>query len=103
MKKYCLVIFIVLSLFVLTACGKKGLVGSWIYKTGSYVYVFNDDGTGSYEYGSNVRNFTYTTDGNKITILYSGNTIPFETTYEIKDDELIIKDSYDNDTIYVRK
>lgn len=103
MKKVCLVIFIVVSLFLVTACGKKGLVGKWTYESGSYTYVFNDDGTGSYEYGSNKKVFTYTANEGKLSILYNGNTIPFETTFEIEDDKLIIKDSYENDTVYIRQ
>ena len=86
---------------ILVGCGaKKGLVGKWQSKDySSYVYTFNEDGTGDYS-GSK---FTYTTEGNKISILYENSTAPFESTYEIKDNELNIKDSFGSDTIYIRK
>ena len=99
------VLYVVAILFVsifLVGCGKKEekitLVGSWDY-SGLYTYVFNADGTGSYA-GSN---FTYTTDGDKLSITYEGNTVPFETTYKIDGNKLIIKDSFDNDVTYTRK
>ena len=99
MKKVLLVAFLAVALFTLTACGKKGLVGSWNYEGTSYTYTFNEDGTGDYS-GSK---FTYTTEGDKLSILYDGTTAPFETTYKIEGDKLTIKDSLDNDVVYVRK
>ena len=36
---------------------------------------------------------TYTIDGDKISILYDGNTVSFDTTFEIKDDTLNVRDS----------
>ena len=46
---------------------------------------------------------TYKLDGDKIAITYDGNTEPFETTYEIKGNKLIIKDSFGSDTVYEKK
>ena len=99
MKKICLTLVLVVCLLVVSACGKNSLVGSWTYQTGSYTYTLNEDGTGDY----NGAKFTYTTVSDKLSILYDGNTVPFETTYTIKGDKLNIKDSYGNDTIYVKK
>lgn len=109
MKKYfkLLIITLVLSISILglTGCGKEKakkntIVGKWESKVySSYVYTFNEDGTGDY---SGVK-FTYTTEGNKISIKYESSTVPFESTYEIKDNELNIKDSFGNDTIYIKK
>ena len=109
MKKYfkVLVIALILSISILglTGCGKEKskkntIVGKWESKVySSYVYTFNEDGTGDY---SGVK-FTYTTEGNKISIKYDGNSVPFKSTYEIKDNELNIKDSFGNDTIYIKK
>ena len=96
-KSLCLVLVLVL---VLSACGKKGLVGTWTYSEGGYVYTFNEDGTGNYAYGEAKMEFTYTTDGDKLSILYNGNTSPFETTYVIDGNTLTIKDSFGNDTVY---
>ena len=46
---------------------------------------------------------TYEIDGDKISILYDGNTAPFETTFSIDGNKLNVKDSMGKDTIYTRK
>ena len=46
---------------------------------------------------------TYTADGNKLSILYTGNTAPFETEYSINGDTLNVKDSLGNDTLYTKQ
>lgn len=79
------------------------IVGSWKYESGDYTYTFNEDGTGEYLISSTKMEFTYTTDSNKISILYKGNTAAFETEYAIDGDTLNIKDSFGKDTIYKRK
>ena len=86
---------------IVVGCGKKeGLVGTWAYGSGStFQYVFNEDKTCSYA----GRNCTYTVDGDKLSILYEGDTVAFETTFKIEDDKLTIKDSLDNDVVYTRK
>ena len=106
MKKYFKVLLVALVLsagiFALTGCGKdkNTIVGKWQSKDySSYVYTFNEDGTGDYS-GSK---FTYKVEENKISITYEGSTAAFESTYEIKGNELNIKDSFGNDTIYIRK
>ena len=43
--------------------------------------------------------FTYTTNGNKISIVYDGGGT-FDTEYEINGDTLNVKDSGGNDTLY---
>lgn len=105
MKKTLLgiVLLCAFSFVLLTGCGKKGLVGKWEYETGGYVYTFNEDGTGSYAISGFESKFTYTTEGNKISILYEGNTAAFESEFEIDGDTLNVKDSLGNDTIYKRK
>ena len=81
---------------------KNPLIGSWA--NGSYVYTFNEDGTCSYGYSSlGAMDCTYTTEGDKISILYNGNTAPFETTYKIDGNQLNVIDSFGNDTIYTKK
>ena len=111
MKKYfkLLIITLVLSLSIigLTGCGKEKtkeeknpIIGKWENKTSpSYVYTFNEDGTGDY---SGVK-FTYTAEDNNISITYESSSVPFKSTYEIKDNQLNIKDSFGNDTIYIKK
>lgn len=105
MKKFFLTITLLcVSVLLLTACGKKGIVGTWEYNTGGYTYTFNEDGTGNYAYGESKMEFTYTaTEDGKLSILYTGNTDAFETTYTIDGNTLNIKDSFGSDTIYKRK
>jgi len=77
------------------------IVGSWQYEGGGYTYTFNEDGTGKYELGGTSMEFSYETkDDNKISILYKGNTTPFETEYKVEGNTLNVIDSYGNDTIY---
>lgn len=105
MKKYfkglLIALVLTISILELTGCGNKNtIVGKWQSKDySSYVYTFNEDGTGDYS-GTK---FTYKTEDNKISITYEGSTAAFESTYEINDNELNIKDSFGEDTIYTRK
>ena len=101
MKKSLLVCLLVVSCLLIVGCGKKeGLVGEWAYGSGNtFVFTFNEDKTCSYA----GRNCTYTVDGDKLSILYDGDTAPFETTFKIEGDKLTIKDSLDNDVVYTRK
>lgn len=81
------------------------IVGRWKYTDSdlgdlgvSFIYTFNADGTGNYDMSGTVMNFTYTTDGNRITITYDSG--PFETEYEINGNILNVKDSGGSDTLY---
>ena len=102
------ILMLAATVFVLTGCGENGggstssnpLVGSWKYSTGDYTYTFNEDGTGDYNAAGTKMEFTYTTEGSKISILYTGNTVPFETEYSIEGDTLNVIDSLGNDTLY---
>ncbi|MCR4611832.1 MAG: hypothetical protein K5644_08040 [Lachnospiraceae bacterium] len=86
-----------------TESSGKDLVGSWTYQSGGYTYTFNEDGTGQYDTGGNVMKFTYTVSGDKLSILYDGNTAPMDTTYTISGDTLTIKDSLGSDVVYKKK
>lgn len=109
----CLLLILVGGVCVLAGCEKKEneskksesssnpIVGKWTYND-SYTYSFKDDGTGTYDTGK-MMSFTYKINGNRISILYEGNTVPFETEFSIKDDVLNIKDSFGNDTLYKKK
>ena len=102
MKKGLLLVLVIALfsvLFLLTGCEEKiTIVGEWTYPGTTYTYVFNEDGTGSY-FG---KNFTYTLSGDKISMQYEGDTLPFETTYELTATTLNVRDSLGNDTIYNR-
>ena len=102
MKKTLVVALLLVGVLTLFGCTKKeGLVGKWAH--GSYVYTFNEDKTCSYDASGTKMECTYTVDGDKLSILYKGNTAPFDTTYKIDGNKLTIKDSLDNDVEYTRK
>lgn len=108
------IVVIAIATLTLTGCGKKEeksedkatLVGTWEYTRGNgstYAYIFKDDNTGAYSvYGSEMP-FTYEDDGEKVTILYNGNTISNTFEYRIEGDKLIIKDSFGDDVEYTKK
>ncbi len=104
MKKGLLVCLLVVVLCVtVVGCKKKdGIVGKWAYGSGnSFVFTFNEDKTCNYS--ANNRNCTYTIDGDKLSILYDGDTASFDTTFKIEDNKLTIKDSLGNDVVYERR
>ncbi len=125
-KKGLILLVLVCALFLVVGCNKdnnstnnnssntstkkdskksndSSLVGSWEYETGGFTYVFNKDGTGKYDLGSSVMEFTWTTNGNKLSIFYEDTDVPFETTYKIDGKTLTIKDSLDEDVKYIKK
>lgn len=62
-----------------------------------------EDGSGNYDAAGVAMPFTYTIEDDKLSILYEGNTAPFETTYKVSDNTLTIKDSFDADVVYNKK
>ncbi len=102
MKKTFVVALLLVGVLTLFGCSKNaGLVGKWAY--GNYVYTFNEDKTCSYDASGTKMECTYEVDGDKLSILYKGNTAPFETTYKIDGNTLTIKDSFGSDVKYTRK
>ena len=106
MKKIAKSLLVVSILFVcviaLTGCNKsKGLVGSWDHD--GYVYTFNEDKTGNYDAKGTKMEFTYEDKGDKVSILYKGNTAASEFEYKIDGKKLIIKDSFGTDVEYTKK
>ena len=81
------------------------IVGKWKNSSFGYdfVYTFNSNGTGNYNAAGTNMPFTYKIDGNKISILYDGNTESFDTEFEIKGDTLNVKDSRGEDTFYTKE
>lgn len=101
-----LALMLVAFVVILTGCGSKkdqGIIGSWKYELGGYVYTFNEDKTGNYAFGDTKMEFTYEDDGSKVSILYTGNTSPLELEYRIEGNKLIIKDSFGSDVEYVKQ
>jgi len=70
------------------------LVGKWEYEGGGYTYEFKEDGTGTYSFGETVMEFTYEDQGDKLSILYTGNTVPTVLEYSISGKNLNVKDSF---------
>ncbi len=110
LKIFAIIAVIIAAIFALTGCkntkkeeAKDPIVGSWKYENGGYTYTFKEDGTGDYSYGSSKMEFTYKTEGNKLSITYNGSTAAFETEYEINGDNLNVKDSFGKDTIYKKQ
>ena len=102
-KSLVVISLVICSVFALTGCGKseKGLVGSWAHD--KYVYTFNADKTGTYDALGNKMEFTYEDKGDKVSILYKGNTNASEFEYKIDGNKLIIKDSFGSDVEYIKK
>ena len=103
MKRLFSLSLLFICLILVTACGKKEIVGSWQSELGGYIYTFNEDGTGSYTKGVVNMEFTYETDEDKLIILYKGNSQPFETTYKLDGQKIYIKDSFGKDNTYIRQ
>ena len=88
------------------ASADTGLVGSWDFaELSGMVYIFNADGTGSYDMFGEAMHFTYEADGSTLTITFTDEDVdvPTELAYTIDGDTLNVKDSLGNDTIYKRK
>ena len=97
-------VLLLVGVLLLTGCTgekKNTIVGKWALD--NFVYTFNEDKTCEYNAAGTIMKCTYETDGDKLSILYDGNTVPFETTYEINGNKLNVKDSLGNDTIYERQ
>ena len=81
----------------------SSIVGKWKFDDPNlgeaFIYTFNTDGTGNYTASGN---FTYTVDGNNLSITYVASGATFETEFEISGDRLNIIDSFGDDTFYVR-
>ena len=82
----------------------SSIIGSW--KNDSlginFIYTFYSDGTGSYDMGGTVKEFTYKIEGDKLSVLYTGDTEPFVNEFEIDGDTLNVIDSNGDDTLYKR-
>ena len=101
-----------IAILALTGCAENTekvvssnpLVGSWKneYLGYDFIYTFNADGTGKYDAAGTNMPFTYTTEGNQISILYDGDSASFDTEYSIDGSTLNVIDSLGNDTLYQR-
>ena len=107
MKKIFSIVVIIAVCLAITGCNnnntkKNPIVGKWAYSS-TFVYTFNEDKTCEYNVSGTIMKCTYETDGDKISILYDGDTIPFETTYSIEGDKLTIEDSMGTSVAYEKQ
>ena len=116
MKKFVTLLLVaILSTTVLAGCGtgngsgnsgltqtERDIVGVWEYEGGGYIYEFKADGTGTYTIIDSVLTFTYTIEGNVVTLVYEDD-VPLEVEFELNGDSLTMKDSFGNDIIYNRQ
>ena len=113
-KSIAILLILALVCLIFAACSNTkeepveiadAIVGDWASEDfdGIFVYTFNEDGTGNYDAAGTDLPFTYTVDGDKLSILFDGDDISFDTTCTISGDALTIKDSLDEDVVYKRK
>ena len=114
-----IVVLLCAGLFVLTGCEnnkenkevvsentskQESIVGVWKNDTTlegyEFIYTFKEDGTGEYDAAGTLMPFTYTINGDQISILYEGDTETLDTTFSIDGDTLNVLDSMGNDTLY---
>lgn len=94
------VVLIAVVIVLIFSLGGKSdsIVGSWKYDGYlDYTYEFKEDGTCTYS----TMTCKYTVDGNNVEILYDGWSEPLKGTFE--GNKLNVKDSFDNDTIYIKQ
>lgn len=109
-KLIALVLVLTLCATVLAACGDKEkkaekpltLVGTWEYSGMDCHYTFNDDGTGVYYFIGAEQKFTYTDNGDSVTIQFETSDFPSDHAYEIKGKTLLIEDSFGDMVEYTR-
>ena len=83
----------------------KNIVGNWASRDfdGLFIYTFNEDGTGNYDSAGTQMPFTFTMEGDKLSVLFDSDTDSFDTVYKIEGNTLTIKDSLGEDVIYDKK
>ena len=83
----------------------KNIVGNWASRDfdGLFIYTFNEDGTGNYDASGTQMPFTFTMEGDKLSVLFDSDTDSFDTVYKIEGNTLTIKDSLGEDVIYDKK
>ncbi|MCR5832664.1 MAG: hypothetical protein K6G36_01820 [Candidatus Saccharibacteria bacterium] len=102
------VIGVVVALIFILGGNKGKLVGKWKSEYGSWYYNFTSETEGGY--GTDAfdipdQPFTYTDNGDSITIQYEGVTSSMTLNYRLEDDgkKLIVVDSFGSDTVYIRQ
>lgn len=90
--------------FTIASCGKQDqqtIIGAWDYN--GYVYNFNEDKTGHYDFWGTSMKFTYEATADTLKILFDGNTQSTDLAYKLSGDSLLINDSFGTRLVYIRK
>ena len=93
-KKFCSLFTLVLLLLALSAlmtgCRKNPLVGSWRMDAVTS-YVFEKDGTGSMDLPLSRNPFTYTVEGDQVTIQFEDAALETRSyTFSVEGDTMIL-------------
>lgn len=79
------------------------LIGCWVSAELSFcAYNFLHDGKGFYSFFEAKKEFTYTDNGDSVTIYFSGDLMPSTFKYSICENILSIEDSFGNLVRYKR-
>ena len=114
MKKYFLeiilaiiVMILLLLFFILSSMRekKKLIIGTWkaVDSEDNYSYIFNENGTCSYEMSAARLDCVYEKDEEQLAILYDGNTKPNRFQYRFEKDTLIIQDTGGKEYKFIRQ
>lgn len=104
MKKYFFGVFILLSLFLFTGCGKS-IVGKWksTDTNNEYYYIFNKDKTCSYEMSVARLDCTYEENDGKLQIIFKGSEKTNTYEYRFEKGVLIIKDNTGKNNKFIKE
>ena len=107
------IIAIIMGVLCLSGCGKKkeeekkpSIVGTWKIDTEEdidFKYVFNEDGTGAYVYYNSKIEFRYEDNGDKVKIIFDGDSVENSLEYRIEGDILFIKERFNNEVRYKKQ
>ncbi|MCL2180932.1 MAG: DUF5640 domain-containing protein [Treponema sp.] len=75
------------------------LIGIW--RLGEFSWLFDTNGTGTMRYTNGSLRFTWTTDGDQLSITTEGASTPMVYTFSIRDNELTLR-SNDSSITYTR-
>lgn len=74
---------------------KGSIIGVWVGATDNeFYYSFNNDKTGSFTMGDEVKTFTYKDNGDSVTIVFDGSTKEHIFKYTVENSVLSIENDY---------
>ena len=91
--------------FLCIGCDKQdqnSIVGTWTHEN-KITYTFNKDYTCLYQTETIKTKCKYEINGKKLSVFYSAKMERLDTTYRIENNQLIIKNIFEEDVIYTKK